>query len=153
MDARFAETTNAHDAAPDFILPDVIAPSLRVVFCGTAPGRVSAQKRQYYAHRGNKFWRILNVAGLTPRQLGPEQYSELLSYGIGLTDLAKNAFGMDHRLPRDSLGATAKERLEKLIKSNAPKFLAFTSIRAGRTFFGHRRDAGRQPEQIGFTKI
>jgi double-stranded uracil-DNA glycosylase len=99
-------------SADVFVLPDVIAQSLRVVFCGIAPGRISAKTRQYYAHRGNKFWRVLNTAGFTPRQLGPEQYAELPNYGIGLTDLVKDTFGMDHNLASTSLGSPAKERLE-----------------------------------------
>ena len=31
------------------ILPDVLAPGLRVVFCGTAPGTASARAGAYYA--------------------------------------------------------------------------------------------------------
>src|SRR2546427_10087333 len=47
-------------------LPDLLAPSLRVVFVGTAAGRESAAKC-YYAGRGNRFWRTLHEVGLTPR--------------------------------------------------------------------------------------
>ena len=33
-----------------FVLPDVLAPDLHVVFCGTAPGTRSARDGAYYAH-------------------------------------------------------------------------------------------------------
>ena len=38
------------------ILPDVLQPDLKVVFCGTAAGTQSAQAGTYYAGRGNYFW-------------------------------------------------------------------------------------------------
>jgi G:T/U-mismatch repair DNA glycosylase len=38
------------------ILPDVLQPDLKVVFCGTAAGTQSAQAGAYYAGRGNYFW-------------------------------------------------------------------------------------------------
>lgn len=37
------------------ILPDRLGPGLRVVFCGTAAGAVSARKGHYYAGPGNLF--------------------------------------------------------------------------------------------------
>jgi len=60
------------------ILPDVLEPGLRVVFCGTAAGVVSAAKRVYYAGRGNSFWPTLHEIGLTPRQFEPMEFREVL---------------------------------------------------------------------------
>ena len=77
------------------VLPDVLAPGLRLVFCGTAAGKELARRAAYYAHPQNRFWRALFEAGLTPRLLRPEEYAEALQWGIGLTDLAKHASGMD----------------------------------------------------------
>jgi TDG/mug DNA glycosylase family protein len=71
------------------VLPDVLTADLKIIFCGTAAGRVSAATQSYYAHPQNQFWRTLATVGLTPRQLHPQEYHELLAYGIGLTDLAK----------------------------------------------------------------
>lgn len=39
--------------------PDLLAPHLRLVFCGTAAGNVSAARGAYYAGPGNQFWPIL----------------------------------------------------------------------------------------------
>jgi TDG/mug DNA glycosylase family protein len=47
-------------------LPDILAPSLHVVICGTAVGERSAERRRYYAGPGNDFWRLLHLSGLTP---------------------------------------------------------------------------------------
>ena len=52
----------------DSVLPDLLQSDLRLVFCGTAPGTVSAQRGQYYAHPQNKFWRTLHATGLMREQ-------------------------------------------------------------------------------------
>ncbi len=57
------------------VLPDLIRPGLRIVFCGTAPGTVSARRGAYYAHPQNRFWRVLHEVGLTPRLVAPEDYA------------------------------------------------------------------------------
>src|SRR4051812_3655796 len=93
------------------VLDDVLAPGLRVVFCGTAPGRASAARGAYYAHPQNKFWRVLHEVAFTIRQLRPEEFREVLQYGLGLTDIAKLTFGMDSQLPAGSLGPEATRAL------------------------------------------
>ncbi|MEK7775314.1 MAG: uracil-DNA glycosylase family protein [Candidatus Zixiibacteriota bacterium] len=77
------------------MLPDVVVENLKIVFCGTAAGKRSAKLELYYAGIGNKFWNILFRTGLTPRQLLPIDYLELLEYKIGLTDLEKKQSGGD----------------------------------------------------------
>jgi len=59
------------------MLPDVLRPGLRVVFCGTAAGAKSAQVRAYYAGPGNQFWATLSRVGLTRRRLAPREYGDL----------------------------------------------------------------------------
>ncbi len=89
---------------PEHVLPDVLEPGLKVVFCGTAAGTVSARRGAYYAHPQNKFWRVLFAVGLTPRLVRPEEYRELPQWGLGLTDIAKHVSGMDRELPAALLG-------------------------------------------------
>ena len=84
------------------VLPDVLQPGLRLVFCGTAAGTASARARAYYAGPGNRFWEILFETGLTTERLRPSQFREVLRYGIGLTDMVKTASGSDASLPADS---------------------------------------------------
>ena len=79
--------------APQHVLPDLIKPGLRIVFCGTAAGNVSAARGAYYAHPQNRFWSALHAYGLTPRKLEPEDYPDLPRWGVGLTDIAKHASG------------------------------------------------------------
>jgi len=135
------------------VLPDRLKPGLMLVFCGTAAGRQSALQKAYYAHKQNKFWHTLYEVGLTPILFEAKDYRGLWRLGIGLTDIAKYAYGMDHQLPEDSLGCEAAEALRARIRKIAPRYLAFTSLTAGRAVMGKGARPGAQKEQIGATKI
>ena len=138
---------------PEPVLPDLLRPGLAVVFCGTAAGRLSAQKGQYYAHPQNRFWRTLHATGLTPRQFAPHEYPRLLELGIGATDIAKHVSGMDHQLPKGSLGRDALDDLRARIAAVKPKLLAFTSLEGGRRFVGAKAKHGKQALTLGETGI
>lgn len=112
-----------------FILPDVLSPGLKVVFCGTAPGTRSAHDGAYYAHPGNYFWRTLFDVGLTPRLLAPAEFRDVLQFGIGLTDVAKHHFGSDAELPSVAFDS---EALRRKLARYRPHIIAFTSKNAAR---------------------
>jgi double-stranded uracil-DNA glycosylase len=135
------------------VLPERLKPGLKLVFCGTAAGRQSALQQAYYAHSQNKFWRVLYETGLTPRLFAPKDYPALWDLGIGLTDIAKSVYGMDHQLPRDSLGQQAAGALRARILKITPRYLAFTSLTAGRAVMGKSAMPGKQEERIGDTIV
>jgi double-stranded uracil-DNA glycosylase len=135
------------------VLPDLLRPGLRIVFCGTAAGTVSAARGAYYAHPQNRFWSALHAAGLTPRLLKPEEFGQLLQWGLGLTDIAKNVSGMDRELPPGALGRQACAELKAKIEAAEPRLLAFTSLNAGRRYLGRAAGFGEQPDRIGETRI
>ena len=133
------------------MLDDLLAPDLAVVFCGSAAGTRSAKLGQYYAGRGNKFWRILAETGLTPRRFDPSEYRLLLSHGIGLTDLVKQQSGGDDEI--DFRRAGARELGEK-IERLRPRLLCFNGKRAAQVYLRRKAvDPGLQPERIGGTRI
>lgn len=133
------------------IIEDVLQPDLRIVFCGTALGRTSAQAKAYYAHPRNLFWAMLHEVGLTTaeRPLTPSEYSRVGEFGIGLTDLCKYTFGNDNELPK---GAFDVEALRKKLDRYRPAFLAFTSKKSGQAFCGARAELGWQ-QPVGSTRI
>jgi len=138
-----------------YVLPDLLAPRLRVVFCGSAVGRVSAIKGLPYSGPGNKFWPTLHAVGLTPRLFAPADWRELRTLGIGLTDLNKTQSGSDADLSPDADDVAA---LIAKIEAHRPRLLAFAAKRpAGiviRALSGRRGIAyGAQPERIGATAI
>ena len=69
-------------AAAHKIVPDVIAPNLRILFCGINPGLYSAYTGHHFARPGNRFWPTLHLAGFTPRLLSPADEQELLPLGL-----------------------------------------------------------------------
>ena len=132
-------------------LHDVLQPGLDVVFCGTAAGETSARVGIYYAGRGNQFWAVLARMGLTPAQLGPEEYGELPLYGIGLTDLAKKRSGSDAELTGSDFDVAG---LRKKIEKFAPAWIAFNGKEAAKVFFDRSTATyGRQLETIDATAI
>src|SRR5690242_2985064 len=118
----------------DWVLPDLLRPGLRVVFVGFAASEESARRGHYYAKGGNAFWRLLHVAGLTPVQLQPEEDARLLDYGIGATDLIKDAWGRDPavigqlRAREPDLDAALRARalaLKERLVAAAPQIICF----------------------------
>jgi TDG/mug DNA glycosylase family protein len=132
------------------VLEDVLAPNLKIVFCGTAVGAASALRRAYYAGPGNAFWPTLFQVGLIPVQLKPEQYKCITEHGLGLTDLAKTISGSDRVLSRRHFDS---DRLRTNTRYYAPKVLAFTSKRAAEEFVGRTVKYGRLEEMIGSTQL
>ena len=133
------------------MLPDVLEDDLRIVFCGTAASRKSAELRRYYAGPGNKFWKVLKEVGLTPILLSPQQYLDLPQYKIGLTDLVKHDSGMDYQVDFKTKGA---EALRTKILRYEPRVLCFNGKRAAQEFLSHPSiDYGLQEELIGPTLL
>jgi TDG/mug DNA glycosylase family protein len=132
------------------VLPDVLVPDLRLVLCGSAAGAVSARRGLPYAGPGNRFWRTLHEVGLTPRELTPEDFRELPSFGLGLTDVCKSASGADADLPPE---ADDVERLHAAVRRLRPGVLAFVGKRAGGVALGRRIAAyGPQTERFADTE-
>lgn len=137
------------------ILPDILEPGLRVVFCGSAAGAASARAGAYYAGPGNKFWSTLHVTELTTRLLKPCDFKELPDFGIGLTDIAKHVSGSDASLPKSADDPAA---LRENIHRYRPAILAFNGKRSGLVFlkyhFGiHTISYGIQSQSVGRTAI
>jgi TDG/mug DNA glycosylase family protein len=132
------------------ILPDVLAPGLSLVVCGSAAGTRSAQLRQYYAGPGNKFWPTLHEVGLTPRRLAPAEYALLLEYGIGLTDVVKDQSGPDAQI---DFRRADPDALRAKILRHAPRWLCFSSKTAAQTVLGRPVAYGVQPETLGATRL
>jgi double-stranded uracil-DNA glycosylase len=147
------EARRRHSLISPHVLPDVLAPGLKIVFCGTAVGTVSARLGAYYAHPQNKFWRVLHAVGLTPRLIRPEEYPELPQWGLGLTDIAKHVSGMDRELPAGALGIEACAALTAKISEAQPKILAFTSLTGGRRWLGRAAGFGDSGARIGATRV
>ncbi len=138
----------------DHLVPDVMVPNMRVVFCGTALGARSAADRAYYAHPGNRFWKALHAHGFTPHRVAPKDYPCVTQWGIGLTDVCKTHSGNDDEIPRETYDA---QRLHKEIERLQPAIVAFTGKEAARQFLQLKSTGkipyGFLPQRIGKTRL
>jgi TDG/mug DNA glycosylase family protein len=130
----------------------VLAPGLRVVFCGINPGRVSAAAGAHFANPRNDFWRLLHDAGFTPRLLHPDEQFSVLDYGVGLTNAAfRTTPGSGDLRAADFRGSA--ERLARLAVELGPRALAFVGKEAYRGAFGERPELGRQERTLADTGL
>src|SRR3954453_5241039 len=106
-------------AAKDKSIPDVIAPELRVLFCGINPSLYSGATGHHFARPGNRFWPALHLSGFTDRLLAPYEQDLLPSYGIGITNLVDRATARADELTEAELRAGG-ERLAALVARFAP---------------------------------
>jgi TDG/mug DNA glycosylase family protein len=132
------------------LLPDVIRPGLKVVFCGTALGTKSAQAEAYYAGPGNSFWRTLFEVGLTPRILRSEEYQTLLEHDLGLTDICKTDSGSDQEV---GIHAFDVPRLIAQISANKPRWIAFNGKNAARGALETEVEYGVQQGRLGGARV
>src|SRR5512139_2410403 len=108
-------------------VPDILAPDLRVLFCGINPGIYSAAVGHHFARPGNRFWPALHAAGLTPRRLSPAEERELLALGYGITNIVDHATASADELEADDLAAGGEVLLAK-IRRHRPAAVAVLGL-------------------------
>lgn len=135
--------------ASDKKVPDIIAPGLRVVFCGINPGLYSAAVGHHFARPGNRFWRALYESGFTDRLLAPWEGALLVQRGLGITNLVAKATASADELSKTDL-IKGRRLLERKARRYAPRWIALLGIGAYRIAFGHPRAVfGPQVERLG----
>ena len=140
-------------AAAGRTVPDLVAPGLRVLFCGINPGLYSAAAGLHFARPGNRFWKALHGAGFTDRLLDPADQPELPASGLGITNLVDRATAAAAELGTAEL-RTAAAALERKLAILRPEWLAFVGMQAYRVAF--RRPGatvGPQPGLVAGTRV
>ena len=149
---RVTRTSSPSQKPPESAVPDVLAPGLRVLFCGINPGRVSAAAHAHFANPRNDFWRLLHAARFTPRVLEPEEQFELPNYGVGATNAAaRTTPGSGDLRRRDFAGAA--DRLEEIAGQLRPRWIGFVGKEAYRGTFNERPELGVQARWLGETQL
>ena len=121
---RFSEAASSGVPARFLGLPDIIATSPSVIFCGINPGVRSATVGLHFANRSNRFWRVLYLAGFTDRQLEPEEARLLLDRGYGITSAVARPTASATDLTRADFIA-GRPAFERKIAKYSPRYLAF----------------------------
>lgn len=144
--AELAAAVNRH-------VPDVIAPGLRVLFCGINPGLYSGATGHHFARPGNRFWPALHAAGFTDRVLRPWEERALLRIGCGITNVVARTTASAAELSTEEIIAGGRALVAKVLHMQ-PRFLAVLGMTVYRIAFAQpRAGVGRQPQRIGATQI
>ena len=134
-------------------VPDVIAPRLRILFCGINPGLYSGAVGHHFARPGNRFWPALQAAGFTQRLVSPFEERELLRDGWGITNLVARSTAAADELTVDELARGAR-RLQGKVRRYKPAIVAFLGVAAYRQAFGRpRAQPGLQKESLAGAAI
>jgi len=140
-------------AATEKTVRDVIAPELRVLFCGINPGLYTAAVGHHFARPGNRFWPALYAGGFTDRLLSPFDEHELLKSGYGITNVVPRTTASADELSKGEIIAGG-ERLRAKVLRYQPRVLAVLGVGAYRTAFNRpKATVGRQDETIGATVL
>jgi TDG/mug DNA glycosylase family protein len=127
---------------------DVIAPDLKVLFCGINPSLYSAVVGHHFARPGNRFWPTLHQAGFTDRLFDPAEDRDLLKLGYGITNVVDRATATADELSKQEL-LIGGQNLATKVEQYRPHCLAVLGISAYRTAFSKPKAVvGRQEETL-----
>lgn len=124
-----------------------------MLFCGINPGLMTAASGHHFARPGNRFWPVLHLSGFTPRLLEPAEQRELLSYGLGITNVVARATARADELTAREYQEGGRLLAEKVTRLK-PRWLAVVGVTAYRAAFDDRKAAvGPQERVIGDTRV
>lgn len=127
---------------------DVIAPNLKILFIGFNPGVRSAETGHHFAGHSNRFWKLLFAAGLTPRQLSPEEDMTLPQYGFGITNIVARPSRTAAEITREEYLA-GREILRRKLSFYKPAIACYAGIGVYREFAVVKNlRCGLQPQSV-----
>jgi TDG/mug DNA glycosylase family protein len=128
---------------------DIIAPGLRVLFCGINPSLYSAAVGHHFARPGNRFWPTLHAAGFTERLFSPFEDERLLERGCGITNVVERATATAAEV-KDNEFIKGGKALERKVRRYGPQVLAVLGVGAYRLAFAEKdAKVGRQERKVG----
>ena len=148
-------------------LPDYLRSRLDLVFIGINPGLYSVERGHYFARTTSRFWPGFSASKLSERmrlglkveRLLPEHDSQLVNFGIGLTDVVKRPSSNAAELSAKDFAEWAPRLLEK-IERFGPRVACFHGLTGYRPFLqlalrcDDRKCAlGPQEKLIGETRL
>lgn len=134
-------------------VPDVIAPQLRVLFCGINPGLYTAAVGHHFARPGNRFWPALHQSGFTPTLMSPFDERELLRIGVGITNVVLHATASATELAKEDFIKGGRQ-LQAKIRRFQPRIVAILGVGAYRQAFDNpKATIGEQNEPIHDARV
>ena len=139
-------------------LRDYLREGLDVVFVGLNPSRYSVESGHYFANPRNRFWPALNRSSLVGREMASPDDANLLSCGIGFTDVVKRPTPQASGLRAADFRRWAPELKDNLLRFK-PLIACFHGVTAYSAYLKYaegineRVGLGRQQRKIGQTHV
>ncbi|WP_052487556.1 G/U mismatch-specific DNA glycosylase [Gordoniibacillus kamchatkensis] len=129
-------------------VPDHLREGLRVLFVGYNPSLRSAETGHHYANPSNRFYKLLHLAGLTPRLYRPEEDAALLELGFGFTNIVARPTKAADEITKDEY-EQGRVELRHKIETYRPYAVCFVGKGVYEQYSGRRNVAwGFQPEPV-----
>lgn len=132
------------------MLPDLVGPGLRVLFCGYNPSLYAADTGIAFARPGNRFWPAALAAGLVSVDRDP--WHAVRHHGVGWTDLVKRASVAAAELRKEELHA-GFARVERLCAWLRPNAVCILGVGGWRTLVDRKAVVGWQPATLGGSPV
>jgi TDG/mug DNA glycosylase family protein len=132
------------------MLPDLVRPGLRVLFCGYNPSPYAADTGVPFGRPGNRFWPAALASGLLTVDRDPWHAGR--AHDVGFTDLVKRATVAASELSKDELRA-GLARVTRICEWLAPEVICFLGIGAWRDLVDRKASVGWQPTMLGTTRV
>ena len=150
-----AELQSFRDAS----VPDLVGPSLKLLFVGINPGLWTAATQTHFAHPGNRFYPALRLAGIVDRDLDrgepmtDEDRAYLVDRGIGITNLVIGGSARADELSAAELQA-GRTRLAVFVALHQPLVVAIAGLTAYRVAFADpRAKGGEQADLLSGSRV
>jgi TDG/mug DNA glycosylase family protein len=150
-----AELQSFRDAS----VPDLVGPSLKLLFVGINPGLWTAATQTHFAHPGNRFYPALRLAGIVDRDLDrgepmtDEDRAYLVDRGIGITNLVNRATARADELSPTELQA-GRTRLAVFVALHQPLIVAIAGLTAYRIAFADpKAKGGEQADLLSGSRV
>lgn len=134
-------------------LPDILGPGLKLVFAGLNPGLGAARAGHHFVGRGNRFWKVLHLAGFTSDQVAPEDDAGVLAMGYGLTTVVARPTRRADQIASGEFSGAATALRQK-IERHRPGCIAFLGKAAYAEISGEKTIGwGPQPQTFGGARV
>jgi TDG/mug DNA glycosylase family protein len=151
--ARWVPTRDELLAAYGSTIPDLGGPGIRILLVGINPSLWSGWSGHHFARPGNRFWRTLQLAGLTPTLLDPSDDAGIREAGLGITNLVARATARADELTAEEVRAGLVP-LRALVRDWRPQTVAFLGISTYRiAFAAPKATVGEQLEPFEAARV
>ncbi|MFP1528485.1 G/U mismatch-specific DNA glycosylase [Escherichia coli] len=134
------------------MVEDILAPGLRVVFCGINPGLSSAGTGFPFALSGKSLLEGDISGRVYYCQLKPQEAQHLLDYSCGVTKLVDRPTVQANEISKQELHAGGRKLIEK-IEDYQPQALAIWANKHMNRDSASAVHSGKQTLSIGSTQI